>query len=291
MASKEIFFADAESSLEEAYFVISGVPFDGTCSFRKGSRLAPKGIREESYNHETYLFEHDTDLEEVPFHDLGDLKCENLEDMMGGVGNTVEKILKDGKFPITIGGEHSLTPPAVRKFDNVGVVILDAHLDFRNQYLDERNSHACATRRVVDLVGIENVITLGIRSMEKEEKEEAEYFKLNWIHANRLRELGIEKILKPIEWDRVYLSIDMDFFDPSFAPGVGNPEYFGFSPQVAKEAINILAPRIVGFDVCEACPPYDYGNTCSLAARLIREVIGSVWKKTLEKHRNRYQKS
>lgn len=290
MASKEIFFADAESSFEDAMFVILGVPFDGTSSFRKGTRLATKSIREESYNHETYLFEHDVDLEEVPIHDSGDLECESLEEMMGGVRNRSEQILEKGKFPIIIGGEHSLTPPAVSKFENVGVVILDAHLDFRNLYLNERNSHACTTRRVMDLVGIENVLTVGIRSLEKKEKENAEKFELNWVHANVLREGGIKKALEPFDWDKVYLSIDMDFFDPSFAPGVGNPEYFGFSPEVAKEAIKILAPKLVGFDICEACPPFDNGNTCSLAARLIREVLSLVWKETLHKHRNRYQK-
>ena len=144
------FFADAESSFAEGHFVIFGVPFDGTCSHRKGTSQAPKSIREESYNFETYLFEHDVDLEDVPFHDLGDILCANLDEMLGGVGSTVERILEAGKFPVIIGGEHSLTPPAVRKFHDVGVVILDAHLDFRDHYLDEPNSHACAARRVFD---------------------------------------------------------------------------------------------------------------------------------------------
>lgn len=278
MESKEIFFADADSSFEEAQFVILGVPFDGTCSFRKGARFAPKSIREESYNLETFLFEHDVELEDVPFHDSGEVKCETLEEMMGGVGNTVENILNQGKFPIIIGGEHSLTPPAVRKFENVGMLILDAHLDFRNQYLDERNSHACVTRRVSELVGIENIISIGVRSMEKNEKEEGDKLGLKYIDAFKLKELGMKKVLESAKWERIYLSLDMDFFDPSFAPGVGNPEYFGLSPEDAKECINILAPRLVGFDITEVSPPFDNGNTASLAARLVREVIAVVWK-------------
>lgn len=278
MESKEIFFADADSLFEEAQFVIVGVPFDGTCSFRKGARFAPKSIREESYNLETYLFEHDIDLEDVPFHDSGDVNCESLEEMMGGVGNVVEHILKEDKFPIIIGGEHSLTPPAVRKFENIGVIILDAHLDFRNQYLDEMNSHACVTRRVSELVGIDKVLSIGVRSMEREEKKEGKKLGLRYIDAFRLRELGMEKILEDVEWERIYLSLDMDFFDPSFAPGVGNPDYFGLSPTYAKECIDILAPKLVGFDVTETSPPFDNGNTSSLAARLVREVIAAVWK-------------
>jgi agmatinase len=290
MESENIFFADATSSLEDSIFIILGVPFDGTSSFRKGTSFAPKVIREESYNHETYLFEHDVDLEKISFHDSGNVSSPNLEEMMGGVANRVGNILDLAKFPIIIGGEHSLTPPAVSKFENAGVVILDAHLDFRNQYLDEKNSHACATRRVADLVGIENVITMGVRSIEKREKEEAEEQKLNWIHANGLRELGMKKALEQLKWDKIYLSLDMDFLDPSYAPGVGNPEFFGFSPWDVKECINVLAPKLVGFDVCETCPPFDLGNTASLAARMVREVIGSVWKVNLDKYQEKYEK-
>jgi agmatinase len=277
MEAHKLVFADANSSFEEGGFIIFGVPFDGTCSFRKGTALAPRSIREESYNFETYLFEHDVDLETIPFHDLGDVKCDNLQDMIGGVGTTVEQIMKANKFPIIMGGEHSLTPPAVRKFKDAGVVILDAHLDFRNEYLDEFNSHACATRRISELVGMENVISIGIRSMEKKEKEDADSLGLNYVNAHKLKEMGMRKVLENIKRDKIYLSIDMDFFDPSFAPGVGNPEYFGFAPEDVKDCINILAPRLVGFDICEASPPFDSGNTCSLAARMIREVIAVVW--------------
>jgi agmatinase len=166
----------------------------------------------------------------------------------------------------------------VRKFGDVGVVILDAHLDFRDQYLDEPNSHACATRRVFDIVGPDNMITIGVRSMERWEKKEAELHGLNFIDANTLRKKGMAKSLADLDWDKTYLSLDMDFIDPSHAPGVGNPEFFGFSPDYAKECINILADRLVGFDVCEVSPPHDSGNTAALAARLVREVIGVVWK-------------
>jgi arginase family enzyme len=114
--------------------------------------------------------------------------------------------------------------------------------------------------------------------MEKWEKNEAELHGLNFIDADTLRKKGMAKSLAELKWDRIYLSLDMDFVDPSYAPGVGNPEYFGLSPQYAKECIDILADRLVGFDVCEVSPPYDNGNTAALAARLVREVIGVTWK-------------
>jgi agmatinase len=288
MEEKNIVFADADSPFEDAQFVILGVPFDGTCSFRKGTSLGPKNIREESYNLETYLFEHDVDLEAVPFHDSGDINLKSVEDMVGGVGSAVERILSSEKIPIILGGEHSLSPPAVRKFRDVGVVILDAHLDFRNEYLGEHNSHACAARRISELVGIENVNVLGARSMEKKEMEEAKELGLNYVTGPELKKIGMKKVLEELNWERIYLSLDMDFFDPSYAPGIGNPEYFGFSPEDAKECIDILAPRMVGFDICETSPPYDNGNTASLAARLVREVIGSVWKTKVDKYKDKY---
>lgn len=272
------FFADAESSFDEAWFVIFGVPYDGTCSHRKGTALAPRTIREESYNFETYLYEHDVDLEDIPVHDLGDILCADLEEMLGGVGSTMGRILEAGRFPVILGGEHSLTPPAVRKFADMGVVILDAHLDFRDQYIEEPNSHACATRRIFDIVGPDNVITIGVRSMERWEKQEADLHGLRYVDAGTLRKEGMKKSLANLGWDRIYLSLDMDFMDPSHAPGVGNPETFGFSPEDVKKCINLLADRLVGFDVCEVSPPYDNGNTSALAARLVREVIGVVWK-------------
>jgi agmatinase len=210
--------------------------------------------------------------------------------MMGGVAQSVERILNQAKFPIILGGEHSLTPPAVSKFKDVGVVILDAHLDFRDSYLEERNSHACTTRRVADLVGIENVISIGVRSFEKKEKEEADSMGLKYIDAKRLREIGMKGALGSVDWNRIYLSLDMDFFDPSFAPGVGTPEFYGFSPWDFKECLNILAPRLLGFDICETCPPFDNGNTSSLAARIIRDLIGSIWKVNLTKYKEKYEK-
>lgn len=277
MESDKILFADAESSFDYAEFAILGVPFEGTTSFRKGTRLAPTSIRKESYNFETYLFDHGTDLEDVAFHDMGNIKCEGLEEMMGGVGDEVGRILQEKKFPIIVGGEHSLTPPAVSKFGKVGVLILDAHLDFRNKYLNESNSHACSARRVAEHVGVGNVLILGVRSMEKQEREDAHDLGLRYIHANRVRELGIKRILKDLLWNRIYLSLDMDFLDPAYAPGVGNPEPFGLSPLDVKDCINVLAGKLVGFDVCEVSPPFDSGNTSSLAARFVRELIASVW--------------
>ena len=271
-------FADANSSFNDAKFVIFGVPFDSTSSFRSGSRFAPNRIREASYNFETYLMEQDVDLIDIPFHDAGNLdEYGNVDEMTGAVEDAVKKILP--KFPILIGGEHSLTIGAVKTLKNVSVVFIDAHLDFREEYLGIKNSHACVSRRVSEIVGIENVFSIGVRSFSREEKNDAEKLGLKYVSSFDVKEKGIEKSIRNLNLKKkIYLSLDMDGVDPAFAPGVGNPEPFGLRPMDVVKCIKILSDRLVGFDVAEVCPPYDNGNTSLLGARIIRDLIGCAGK-------------
>jgi len=271
-------FADANSSFNDAKFVIFGVPFDSTSSFRSGSRFAPNRIREASYNFETYLMEQDVDLIDIPFHDAGNLdEYGNVDEMTGAVEDAVKKILP--KFPILIGGEHSLTIGAVKTLKNVSVVFIDAHLDFREEYLGIKNSHACVSRRVSEIVGIENVFSIGVRSFSREEKNDAEKLGLKYVSSFDVKEKGIEKSIRNLNLKKkIYLSLDMDGIDPAFAPGVGNPEPFGLTPLDVVKCIKILSDRLVGFDVAEVCPPYDNGNTSLLGARIIRDLIGCAGK-------------
>lgn len=278
-----MFFADATSSFKEAEFVIVGVPFDATSSFRKGSRFAPKEIRKESCNFESYLFEHNVDLSNIRIHDFGDIKeCKKVDRMMIEVKEVIKQIIDAKKFPILIGGEHSITSPAITCFKNIGVVCIDAHLDFRDEYLGEKCSHACSVRRVSEVVGIENIFLLGTRSFSIEEKKDAERLGLRYMSVFEIKKIGMDesmrKVLSQIKLGDIYLTLDMDSIDPAYAPGVANPEPFGLYPEEIKKCINLLSKRLVGFDVVEVCPPYDNGNTSSLAARLIREVIATVKK-------------
>jgi len=272
-------FADASSDFDNAKFVIFGIPFDGTCSFRSGARHAPNKIREASYNFETYMFEHDDDIAKIKFCDAGNTEeFGNAETMTKGVYSYAKNFVNKGKFPIVIGGEHSIAPPAVRCFENIAVISLDAHLDFRNSYLNEMNSHACSTRRISEIVGIHNVVSLGVRSFSLEEKEDAEKMDLKYVNAFEIIEKrGIEKAvksaLKYVKSERIYLTLDMDVIDPSYAPGVSTPEPFGLTPLEVKKAINLLGDQLVGFDLTEVSPPWDNGNTSVLAARIIREII------------------
>jgi len=272
-------FADANASYNEARIVIFGVPYDRTTSFRSGARHGPGAIREASWNFETYMMEYNRDLLELKYHDKG-----NVEEygppsaMIKGVQSFVSQIVKDEKIPFALGGEHSLSIGCVKAFpQNIAVIGLDAHLDFRDSYLDEKFSHACSARRISEQVGVKHITYLGIRSQSKEETSDARRLGFRAITSQFIEEIGIEKAVeKAIEYvgrQRIYLTIDMDCIDPAYAPAVGNPEPFGLTPLQVKKVIEILGPKLVGIDINEVAPEWDGGQTALLAARLAREAI------------------
>ncbi len=279
-----LLFADANSTLDESDFAIFGVPFDRTSSFRAGAAEAPDAIREASHNFETFKFEHGQDILSIKFCDLGNLEeFDGVGQMVQGVEKFVRKLVGKDVFPIALGGEHSITPPIVKCFRDIGVISLDAHLDFRVEYEGETEGHCSPVRRISDMVGVESIVPIGVRSMSKEESDDAQRLGLKFIssyefHKEPRMKDAVDRALNWVGKDKIYLTLDMDVVDPAFAPGIGNPEPFGLNPIEIKRCINYLAPRLVGFDVCEVSPPFDNGNTSALAARLVREVIMAVWK-------------
>ncbi len=284
---EKLFFADADSNYSDAAFVIFGAPFDGTSSFRKGSRQAPDAIRKASYNFETYNFNFDIDLSNIPFHDMGDVEIKenyNVDQALIAVEKTVSTILKDSKIPIMLGGEHSLTLPCVRaskeKFDDMGVVILDAHLDLRDEYEGEDNSHACVSRRIIEDV-TDRYVSIGIRSGTKDEYSLAKTQDITYYPADLVVEKGMAYILNELNGKlntrHLYLSLDMDAIDPIYAPALGTPEPFGLTDRHVLSLIHELASRSIGFDLVEIAPEFDSGNTALLSAKLIREFIASAW--------------
>jgi len=273
-------FNEARASFEKAHFVIVGVPFDRTTSFRSGTRAGPNAVREASYNFESYLFEHDTNLVDIPIHDAGNIEqCGTAEEMFKATKAEAKSIVSAGKFPIFIGGEHSISIPVIEAFDDIGVISIDAHLDFRDEYMGNRMSHACVMRRAADHVGMENVLPFGVRSISAEEKKQK---MPNYIDAYQIHDQGLEtswkRAMNMMRKEKVYFSLDIDGIDPAYAPGTGTPEPFGLSTYDVKKCINMLGERMVGFDVNEISPPYDHGNTAALGARMIQEVICVVWK-------------
>lgn len=263
------FFADAEASFADAHFVIFGVPYeDKEMSFRTGTSLAPSRIRYASWNFESYHMLNKIDLQDIPIHDYGDITINEIPKL-------IEKIIQKKAIPIAIGGCHAITPPlvfSIAKKKEFGAVILDAHLDFREEYNNDKESHACTTRRLVDFMDTGNVVPLGIRSMSREEEIEAEKMGLFYATSWEIK-AGIDEVLDAISFKKIYLSIDMDVLDPLYAPGVANPEPFGLSDFEVFEVVRKLAPHIIGMDVVETSPPHDFGRTALLAAKIIRDYI------------------
>ncbi len=275
-------FADANADYKDAQYVICGVPFDGTSCFRKGSRHAPQEIRNQSYNFETYSRQFDVDLRDVGIHDAGDLEVgRRIDDTLEMIQVHASKFFDDGKIPVMLGGEHSLTLPFVsackKKYPDMGFVVLDAHMDMRSEYEGERNSHACISRHVIENM-TKKYASIGIRSGAREEYEYVRQNGVKVFSAEDVFSSGIESAVKEIRDSikgPIYLSIDMDAIDPAYAPALGTPEPYGLTPRDVRTVISCLAPDIVGFDLVEIAPAYDSGNTALLGAKLVRDFIAA----------------
>ena len=273
-----ISFADAESTYNDADVCIYGIPYDHTACFRAGAREGPMAIRRASYNFERSHFEHGR-LPELSVFDYGD--CDDFfypEDMIDEVMFAMGNPIRDGKFTVAFGGEHSVNIPIIRCFQerSIALISIDAHLDSRDEYMGAANSHACIMRRAAEHLSLDNVYVLGVRSVADEELDRDDA--VPFVSAYDILDNGIEKAvslaLDSVKAEKVYLTVDIDGIDPAFAPGTGTPEPFGLHPYDVKKAINAIGDRLVGFDVCEVCPPADpTGCTAVLAARLAKEAM------------------
>lgn len=278
----KILFADANSDYNKARYVICGVPFDGTSSFRLGSRFAPQEMRGASYNFETYSSFFDIDLTDVQIYDAGDLEvAATIDETLELITVYAEKYVRDGKIPIMLGGEHSLTFPFVnackKKYPDIGFVVLDAHMDMREEYRGEKNSHACISRHVIENI-TQKYASVGIRSGDREEYEYVSENNIKVFSAEDVFSEGIESIIEDIRKEisgPIYLSVDMDAIDPAYAPALGTPEPYGITPRDVREVISCLAPQIVGFDLVEIAPEYDSGGTALLGAKLVRDFLAA----------------
>jgi len=267
-------------SPKKARCFLVGVPFDGTSTFRPGSRFAPNSIREASYGIESYSPYQDKDLKDARFFDIGDIPVaySNIDINFRTIESVVFKLLIKGKKVITMGGEHLITYPIIkaykRKFKELVVIHIDAHSDLANTFRGESFSHATVMRRVAEIVGFENLYQLGIRSLLKEDK----------VLPRRNENMCLFNLEKAKEYlkkanDRpIYLSLDLDVLDPSVLPGTGTPEPGGISFKELLEFILILKNyRIVGADIVELSPHYDSSGVSSItAATILRELILSI---------------
>jgi agmatinase len=274
-------FSGKSSSYEEAEYVVLGVPYDRTSSYRAGSRFAPSAIREASANIETYSMRTGIDVEDLRIFDAGDLNITDTpSEMIKRIQLVVGEIVSDGKIPVMLGGEHSISLGGVKAL-GVGttVVDFDAHMDLRNEYNDGPFSHASVMRRISEFVGPDRIVQIGIRAVCK---EELEFSRTNLssrisaldIHRNSM-ETSLSVLRKMLDGHQsIYLSIDMDVLDPAYAPAVGNPEADGLSPHVLLSLVEeVCRHNVVAIDLTEVAPHYDSGTTSVQAAKVLFESL------------------
>ena len=276
-------FSGYSRSLEAARYVVIGVPFDHTSTFRSGSRFGPAAIRTASLNIETYSLRTRVDIESVPIHDAGDLHIvDDVSETLRRLKAVTGDVLSAGKMPVCIGGEHTITLGVAQSLPkHVGVISFDAHGDLRDEYGGSKLSHATVLRRISEVVGTDAVFVCGVRALCKEEVDFIEKERIRNLTPWDLRKLGVEKAARALKeflskFQHTYLTIDSDVLDPAFCPGVANPEFDGLTPSELMYLVSrVAAERMIGFDLVEVCPNYDFGAAAVAASRLIFEVIAN----------------
>ena len=252
-----------------------GVPYDGTTSFRPGTRFGPAAVREVSTGLETYCPQLDLDLETKAYADLGavEIPFGAPEPVLEAVHNATIHVQDLQLKPLMLGGEHSISSGAVaavaERHPDLALVQLDAHADLRDEWLGSRHSHACAMRRCLDVLPSRELLQIAIRSGTREEFSELR-------SSNRL--VPIDQMvcrLQNLRGQPLYLTVDLDWFDPAVMPGTGTPEPGGFLWQHFAELVSELRHHnLVGADVVELAPQLDRSGISSvLAAKVTRSLL------------------
>jgi agmatinase len=272
--------ASPYSDLSSARVVILPAPYDSTTEWQSGARHGPHAIINSSQYLELYDIELDLEIYKVGIHTLPSIQpsFSSPESMIERVYRVTREIIKQDKFPVMLGGEHSLSLGMVKaikeKFSDICVLQLDAHADLRDEYLGTRYGHACVMRRIYELCPI---VQVGIRSLSFEERQ--------FINQNDIPTFYIKNSssdLPPTDniinslGSNVYVSIDLDVFDPSIMPSVGTPDPAG---MLWNEVVNLLRcvaenRQLIGFDLVELCPGACDHTSAFTAARLAYKLIG-----------------
>ena len=280
----------------EADAAILGAPFDFGTQFRAGARFGPRAVREAStlfsfghagaYDHEddcTYLGP------DVRIVDIGDADIvhTDTEQSHANIETGVRAILKSGALPVVIGGDHSVNIPCIRAFDDQGpihIVQIDAHLDFVDVRHGVRHGHGNPMRRAAEKPYVTGITALGIRNVSSTARDGYEAARAmgdDILSVRQMRKLGLETVLDRIpNGARIYVTLDIDAFCPSIAPGTGTPSHGGFLYYEVLELLQGIARRhqVVGVDLVEVAPDYDpTGSTAILAAQVLLNFLGFIF--------------
>ena len=290
-------FMAMESNYEDSDVVVFGVGFDGTTSNRPGTRFASSAMRSEFFGLETYSPLLELDMEDFNICDRGDLELSigNTDKVLDEIYEGTKEILNDDKFPFMIGGEHLVTLPAFKavyeKYDDVYVLHFDAHTDLREEYNNNKNSHATVIKRIWDIIGDNKIFQFGIRSGTKEEFDFALKEKHTYMETHTIDTFW--KIVSTLGGKNVYLTIDLDVLDPSIFPGTGTPEPGGVSYRKFEQIFKILKNaniNLVGCDIVELSPNYDNTNVSTIVACKILRELSLVYAHNVIKNREKNDK-
>ena len=274
------------SSYKKSKAVILPIPYDKTTTYIKGTKSGPAAIIDASRYMERFDDELNQETFKIGIHTAESLDVDKLspEEMVEKVYGFVSELLKANKFPVSLGGEHSVSIGAARAFKevypNLSVLQLDAHYDMRDEYFGSKLNHGCVARRISEICPI---VQVGTRSLSREEKDF-----LSAQANGKVKSISVYDILDSPRWkdmvsdsltENVYITIDLDVFDPSLMPAVGTPEPGGIGWYETLDLLKDIAKdkKVVGFDVVELCPIKDQVASDFLAAKLIYRLLGYVF--------------
>jgi len=281
----------------DADVAVLGIPFDMGTQYRAGARFGPRAIREAStlfsFGHDG-AYDHEDDVvylpkDKVRIVDVGDADIihTDTEQSLNNAEKGVRKILKSGALPVILGGDHAVHIPCIRAFDNqdpVHIIQIDAHLDFVDERHGVRYGHGNPMRRASEMAHVTGFTQLGIRNVSSSNRDDYEAARKagsDIISVRQMRELGVQGVLDRIpEGARYYVTIDIDGFDPSIAPGTGTPSHGGFQYYEVLEILQGLPAKgvVVGIDLAEVAPDYDHsGITAMLAAQVLLNFLGFIF--------------
>ena len=273
-----------QKTFEAAKYVIFGVPFDATSTYRTGAKFGPNAIREASLNIETYSLRSGVDIEDFALYDAGDLHVSPVANKTIDMTRlVVEDILAANKMPVALGGEHTITLGVAKglstKASKTAIVSFDAHLDLRSEFLGSPLSHTTFMHTISEQVKPAKIIEVGTRSVCKEELAYAKKAGVEFFTSQQIIKEGSEQIAEQLKsklecYDNLYLTVDMDVLDPAFAPAVQNPEPEGMNTtQFLNLVLAQCGKRVIGFDLTEVAPIHDQGISAVVAAKIIFEML------------------
>ena len=264
------------SSYQNSSIVILPVSFDKTSSWIKGSARGPRAIINASWNMELYDIETDSEIYKKGIHTAKEVVPDNSLDMINKVHKKTGKLLSDKKFVIVLGGEHSVSLGTIRAhaeyFNDISVLHLDAHSDMRSSYEGNKYSHACVMARTKEIT--EKIVSVGIRSMDSSELGNIDKNRIFYASDIRKSKDWIKKVTGKLS-KNVYITIDLDVFDPSIMPSTGTPEPGGLGWYDVIDLLETVSRKknILGFDMVELCPSKNNIAPDFMAAKLIYKLL------------------